>query len=132
MFSLGLHLKDEVILKDIQNIFQGGNTYKLKADLVQLRIFSVKDLLKVFNHFDQYPLLTQKQADYELFKQALNLIITKEHLTKEGLTKIVAIKEYLNKGLSVAEGSEIKSNFTEGITPIVRPFIVQRSIKDPN
>jgi len=128
VFSLGLHLKDEIILKDIKNIFQGGNTYNLKADLVQLRIFSVKDLLRVFNHFDQYPLLTQKQADYELFKQVLNLILTKEHLTKEGLTKIVAIKGYLNKGLS----DDIKSNFTEGIVPIVRPLIVQRSIKDPN
>ena len=101
--------------------------YKLKADLLQLRIFSVNDLLKVFNHFDQFPLLTQKQADYELFKQAFNIILNKEHLTMEGLTKIVAIKAYLNQGLS----GDLKSSFP-AITPIARPLVIQQTIKDPN
>lgn len=129
VFTLGLHIKDEILLKDIQNIFgpSVGKIYKLKVDLLQLRVFSVKDLLKVFKHFEQFPLLTQKQSDYVLFKQALNLILNKEHLTMEGLTKIVAIKGFLNKGLS----DDLKSTFL-GITPIARPLMVQQTVKDPN
>ena len=128
VFTLGLHVKDEIILKDIQNFFgpSVGKIYKSKADLLQFRIFSVKDLLKVFKHFDQFPLLTQKQADYELFKQAFNLILSKEHLTKEGLTKIVAIKAYLNKGLS----DDLKSAFS--VAPIARPLVNQHIVKDSN
>jgi hypothetical protein len=36
-------------------------------------------------HLDKYPLLTQKWADYQLFKQAYEMIVKKEHLTMEAL-----------------------------------------------
>ena len=45
------------------------------------RVSSLKDLALVINHFEKYPLITQKQADYLLFKQAFELINRKEHLT---------------------------------------------------
>ena len=39
---VGLHIKDEIFFKDIQNIFGPfvGKIYKLKVDLIQLRVFS--------------------------------------------------------------------------------------------
>ena len=40
--------------------------------------------------------------DYKLFKQAFELVKSKQHLTKEGLTNIVAIKASINKDLSDA------------------------------
>lgn len=53
------------------------------------------------NHLELYPLLTQKWADYQLFKQALDMVIKKEHLTMEGLLKVLAIKAAMNgNGLS--------------------------------
>jgi LAGLIDADG endonuclease len=55
-------------------------------------ISSREELEVVINHFDKYPLITQKFADYQLFKQAFELIKRKEHLTLEGLKKLVAIK----------------------------------------
>jgi len=45
-------------------------------------------------------LLTQKRADFLLFKQVINLIVRKEHLTTKGLLDIVSIKASLNSGLS--------------------------------
>ena len=45
----------------------------------------------------------------------------------EGFNKIVAIKGFLNKGLS----DDLKSTF-KGIVPIARPLIVQQTVKDPN
>jgi hypothetical protein len=84
-------------------------------------------LAKVLDHFDKYPLITQKRADYELFVQAFNLIQNKEHLTEEGLRKIVAIKASLNLGLS----EELKAAFPK-ILPVTRPSVLDYNIQDPN
>ena len=43
--------------------------------------------------------MTQKINDYRLFKKAFDIIINKEHLTKEGLDKLITIKCSMNKGL---------------------------------
>ena len=72
---------------------------------VQYRVSSLKDLNeKIIPHFDKYPLLTKKKADFILFKQIINLINLKEHLTLEGLQKILSIKGSLNLGLSNDNG----------------------------
>ena len=55
-------------------------------------------LIKI-NYFDKYPLITQKQVDFLLFKQVVELIVNKEHLTKEGLIKIINIKAAMNLGV---------------------------------
>ena len=37
--------------------------------MVKFSVVSIKDLAKLINHFDNYPLITQKRTDFELFKQ---------------------------------------------------------------
>jgi len=37
--------------------------------------------------------------DFELFKQALDLVKNKEHLTLEGFKKIISIRASMNVGL---------------------------------
>ena len=54
----------------------------------------------IIPHFDKYPLITKKHADYILFKQIINLMVNKEHNTLEGIQKIVNIKASLNTGLA--------------------------------
>jgi len=61
---------------------------------------SIKELQVIVDHFDKYPLITQKVSDYLLFKQSFELIKNKEHLAIEGLNKLVAIKASLNLGLT--------------------------------
>jgi hypothetical protein len=51
--------------------------------MVHFRTESIKDLAKIINHFDNYPLLTKKFGDYTLFKEAYYIMLNKEHLTKE-------------------------------------------------
>ena len=97
---------------------------RVKICLDQVR--SVKDLSAVINHFDKYPLITQKLADYELFKQAIQLIQQKEHLTIEGIHKLIAIKASMNLGLS----KELKAAFPDTI-PVLRPLVENQSILDP-
>jgi len=55
------------------------------------------------------------------------LIEQKEHLTEEGLRKIIAIKVNMNLGLS----EELKTAFPD-LLPVPRPPVVDQEIKDPN
>ena len=63
---------------------------------------SLKELQIITNHFETYPLVTAKLADYILFKKALDIILLKEHLSQKGLLKLVGIKASLNLGLNDA------------------------------
>jgi LAGLIDADG endonuclease len=141
-FQIRLHSKDkaralrlfskgtfEKILEQIKSYFCAGRIYKQESESVQLRVESVKDLAKVLDHFDRYLLITQKRADYELFKQAVELLQNKKHLTMEGLRKIVGIKASMNKGLSVR--SELKAAFPDTIS-VPRPLVKDQEIKDPH
>jgi hypothetical protein len=70
-----------------------------KALIYQIR--NLSEITKVIiPHFEKYPLITQKQSDFILFKEIIELMDKGEHLTKDGLLKIVNLKASLNKGLS--------------------------------
>jgi hypothetical protein len=52
----------------------------------------------IIKHLDSFPLLTQKHADYILFKQVVELMKRGEHLTTPGILKIINLKASLNWG----------------------------------
>jgi len=124
-----LHKKDFALLQEIQNYFYGlgkelGQEFSgqkiLVSDInVVLRVSNLATLVNVIlPHFDNYPLITQKQADYLLFKQAVKLIHNKEHIYPAGLQKVINIKASLNKGLS----ESLKADFPKSI-PVSRPVV---------
>lgn len=66
-FSIGLHQKDKVLLKEIKSFFGVGSlNTKHGAHSIQYRVFSIEDLEVIITHFEKYKLLTQKRADFEL------------------------------------------------------------------
>jgi hypothetical protein len=85
------------------------------------------DICVLIDHFDKYPLLTQKYADYLLFKSAYNILKKKEHLTIKGLYKLLAIKSVSNNGLPPV----LQENFPD-ITSMDRPRVLDSKISDPN
>lgn len=87
------------------------------------RVSSIKDLGIIINFLDKCPLITQKYADYLLFKQAYFLIKNKEHLSEQGVRKFVSIKASENMGLS----PELNSAFP-GIIPAIRPALVNQKL----
>jgi len=87
---------------------------------------SLQGLRVILDHFNRFPLLTKKRADFELFSQIFNLIDQKEHLTLPGIVKIVSIKASMNLGLPVS----LKDAFPD-ITPIERPQVESILISDP-
>ena len=127
-FEIVLTKKDLFVLKKIKSYFGVGGYYISRTNSSYVYyVQSIKDLAVIINHFDKYPLITQKRADYLLFKMAVNLIKNKQHLTKEGLGKIVGIKASMNLGLS----DQLKIAFPN-VPYIDRPLVQNKKISDPN
>ena len=86
------------MLKKIQSYF-GIGIISERANL-NIVIFSVQSRIDITNviipHFDKHPLITQKKADYLLFKQAINLLNSKIQSDIKGIHSIVSIKASLN------------------------------------
>src|ERR1700733_3255141 len=81
------------VLRLIKAFFNGvGNISIQKPLAVQYRVQSIQELSLIIDHFYKYPLISNKQADYLLFKEVILMMLRKEHLTPEGLEKIVSIK----------------------------------------
>ena len=127
-FAISLHKKDEVILRKIKKSLGGVGTITSKGHSgVHLRVTDLKGIDKLIKHFDKFPLITQKRADAELFKKVYQFMENKEHLTREGLRKIVALKDQSNRGLS----DKLKKAFPDFV-PVSRPIVMNQIIEDPN
>lgn len=126
VFSIGLHTKDLLLLENICAFLDVGRIYK-KPGSVHLQVENLEGINRLIKILGNNPFISQKRADFELFKKAVELINQGEHLTKEGLEKIVAIRASMNLGLS--EG--ILKAFPD-INSYERPSIQTPSVIDSN
>jgi hypothetical protein len=127
-FQIELHKKDLALLEQVQKFFGVGKIYSKNRDSICYLVTSIKDLQVIKDHFDCYPLITQKRADYELWKRIIEIMKVKRHLTLEGAQEIMAIKAPMNNGLS----NELKTAFLNTIIPVERPLVLDQEIKDPH
>lgn len=119
-FGINLHKKDEALLEKLKVYFNYiGVVADREQDVIKFTVSSLTDLETIINHFDSYPLISQKWSDYQLFKQAFELVKCKNHLTQSGLKEIVGIKASLNKGLS-----EVLNAAFPDVIPVFRPPVV--------
>ena len=84
--------------------FGVGNVYLIenKGHAV-FAVNSIKDLLNVIiPHYENYSLLTIKRVNFLLFKEIIELMGEKKHLTEEGLQRIVSIRAIMNKKTPIA------------------------------
>lgn len=130
IYAIELHIRDIEVLKKIKQFFNVGSVIVRVRNGKSTGIFSVqslKDLTEVIiPHFKEYPLITQKQADFILFSLVVDFMNNKKHLTEEGLNKIISIRASMNKGLT----SSLKTLFPN-IVGIERPIIKNQVIKSP-
>lgn len=119
VFFITLHAKDLAILEIIKKELQIGRiTLSNIAPSVVFQVNSIKEIKIIIKLLDKNNLITQKQADFLLFKQVFELMLNKEHLTEEGILKIVALKAANNNGLS----DLLKEEFSN-ILPAPRPKV---------
>ena len=126
IFSIGLHLWDLSVLQEIQAYLGGIGRISVGKNC-GFYVSSIKDLTTVIiPHFVKYPLISRKQGDFLLFKSVVEMINAKEHLTLEGLQKIVSIKASVNWGLT----NELKVAFPNTI-PALKSLAVNTEIPHP-
>nr|YP_010555419.1 LAGLIDADG endonuclease [Ramaria cf. rubripermanens]UYR22167.1 LAGLIDADG endonuclease [Ramaria cf. rubripermanens] len=128
-FKMGLHKRDLSLLLQLQkNLGRIGSIYiNPNINKVNYSVNSNKDLTRLIINLDKYPLLTQKGADFLLFKEAVKLMNNKAHLSIEGKNQIINIKASMNLGLS----DFLKSEFND-FSPVERQVINTENIPDPN
>ena len=116
-------------MEAIQSYFNGvGGFYEGNNSSMQYRVSLRDDLIKeIIPHFDKYPLITQKAADFILFEQIVELMNKGAHLNLNGLDQIINIKASMNLGIS----KTLKSKFNE-TNPVTRPIVQTTSIPNPN
>ena len=125
-FGINLHKKDQELLEKIRAYFNNiGVIADREKNTIKFTVTSLADLEIIINHFDKYPLITQKRADYILFKQVVELVKCKKHLTPEGLKEIVSLRGTMNLGLN----DELKKAFSDVIL-VSRPGVINQKIKD--
>jgi len=126
-FTINLHKRDIDLLKLIQSYFKVGRIGKERNGCCDFTVGSLNEILtKVIPHFDEYTLKTQKLADYLLFRQVVMMMKNGEHLTIEGLQKIINIRATLNKGLTPL----LKEAFPNSIA-VSRPQVFNNLILHP-
>lgn len=126
VFKIALHSKDKPLVENLKNFFGVGTVTARGSDCIQYWVGSLKDLHVIVDHFENYPLISDKWSDYQLFKQVVDLMKGREHLTMEGLQKIVSIKAVLNKGLP----ENLKAAFSN-VVPTIRPKVYNKLIPNP-
>uniref|UniRef100_UPI0030E1EE91 hypothetical protein n=1 Tax=Dematophora necatrix TaxID=2751867 RepID=UPI0030E1EE91 len=127
-FKITAHISDLDLMLNLKN-FLGRDLGKMVIFkyTCTYRVDKLKDILEVIiPHFDKYPLATQKLADFILFKEIISIMKNKEHLTLDGLNKILSYKASLNLGLS----EELKEKFSN-IEAVKRPLIINKDIPSP-
>ena len=101
----------------------GSITYN--GNSIHYLVRSVSELEIIIKHFDRYPLLSKKYADFVLFKSVFNLVKDRDY-SDENILKVAAIKASINKGLS----GQLKKEFSD-LVPALRPQANDNLIPDP-
>lgn len=101
-FEINLHEKDSDILYKIQSFFGVGAIYhrpdRKKSVYRVTNVNYIKNI--IIPHFTEYPLISKKVIDFLLWSKVVEIILNKDHLTKEGFLKVLSYYASINKGVS--------------------------------
>ena len=127
-FAIELKDKDLDLLQKIQCFFKGaGKIHLIKnkghAVYVVSSIYELDSI--ILPHFIKYPLLTKKRISFLLFKDIVNLMSNKSHLTLDGAQSIINIRASMNKGVT----KNFLNNFPNTV-PVVLPSVNSLSTND--
>jgi len=130
VFQVSVNKKDLSLLETIQKFFSQAGVIINKENRVIFMVSSLKEITNIIiPHFEKYPLVTKKCADYLFFKQVIYIMGEKKHLTLKGLKNILFIKASMNLELS----EDLKAAFpnikpaTSLRSPVMNPLLTEYS-----
>jgi LAGLIDADG endonuclease len=102
-FTVVQHERDVQVLHALKGFFGCGVVRKNHGDRMAYRVRGHEHLLKnIIPFFEKHPLKSRKRVEFIKFREIVNLMGCGEHLTREGVDRIRAIANQMNrKGLKV-------------------------------
>jgi len=99
-FKIKMLENETELLSMIRSFFNCGILWHYRKDGTVW--FRVQDISSIKNniipHFLKYPLRGTKYLDFLSFKEAFDIIESKEHLTKNGMNKLYSLSKGMNTG----------------------------------
>ena len=101
VFQITQHLppggRDKQLMNNLISYFKAGKCYN-RDQVVDFRVTKFENLTNIIGlFFIKYPIVGVKAKDFEDFKQVVELMNNKAHLTTEGFQKIKQIKMRMNR-----------------------------------
>jgi hypothetical protein len=95
-FVVVQHQRDIQILQALKRFFRGGVVRVNHGERWCFRARKLETLEQVCAFFQRHPLKTKKQVDFVKFRKVVRLVGSKEHLTVEGLKKVIGLAKTMN------------------------------------
>ena len=92
--------KDPTILKLIRDYFGTGRLEQRKDGGWNYSVNDLKSLIEiVIPFFERYPFISKlKKKNFAIFKEIVEIIGRDEHFTKDGLERVINLREVINEG----------------------------------
>jgi hypothetical protein len=105
LFEIELREDDLEILERVKSTLECGNIYYLDyarykkwRPHYKYKVSNIKDITeKIIPFFQKYPLQAKKKYSFAIFCKAAKLMLTKRHLTVEGIEEIRNLREGLER-----------------------------------
>lgn len=97
-FSVSQNSDRQEVLTLFKTFLDCGTIRKNPSDRThKFEVRSIKDLImKVIPHFQDYPLLSSKKKDFDLFAVVCRMVYERKHLQKDTLKKILDFSYQMN------------------------------------
>lgn len=103
-FVITQETKSKDAIKKIKHFFDCGAIYLNKRhdnhheNLLKYVVRNRGDLLKIISFFEEYPLLSAKKKDFQIFAKIVRMMTKGKHLQEKGLAKIrLMVREMNNR-----------------------------------
>ena len=90
-FAVAQHKRSKEVLKRLQNYFGcGAIRFNKRDQTYKYEVRSLDDLIKkIIPHFEQYPLVTSKNNDFETLRDICHRMKDNQHKTVKGIKQII-------------------------------------------
>lgn len=98
--SFNISQKDDTIPKVFRDYIKCGKIRYRKDGLCYFEVRSIKDLKEIIiPFFANFPLLSNsKKKSFQNFCKVIQLMVEKKHLTRNGIEKIIELRDSINVG----------------------------------
>jgi hypothetical protein len=98
-FSVSQNRDRASVLELFKTYFRCGTIRPDRSDCtLKYEVRAIDELVEnILPHFEKYPLLSDKQHEFERFAEVCRMVKCRKHLTKDGFQKILSIAKSINR-----------------------------------